>query len=323
MRINPGQDASLSLAGRFVLGGGSGEAGKNMDALVLTADKHKLGLRVVQLSSASDGQDSKAAAQADLLLPLGREVEGVPSMYFGGLLWVPLLHVAPENPCTRVVGRALLSLEVRRPSAAKELRLMRQLPLIPAGLYLPLYKDWEPPRAPTCTVPGPGVWPVESAVRALAGDDLWKRLSEAQVKPGVISSGAFQAAVQAAAEGSSSPLFRATSASGEPGTSGSTVQEDLPFLVATLAPIMADADLLVPFRPSGQCVSVRLNVSQSGCKGLEHFSIRISVSRVGSLPREFLSRRKTHDGTVFSHGFLVRFLCWVLTGLETEVGLKV
>lgn len=245
VRVNPGEDACLSLPGRHVLGGGSGEAGKSMDALVLSAEKHKLGLRLLQLSS---GSDTKAAAQADVVLPLGREVEGVPSMYFGGLLWIPLLHVAPENPCTRVVGRALLCVEACRPNVSRDLRLLRQVPLAPTGLYLPLYKDWEAPRPPTCPVPGPALWPLESAVRALAGDDLWKKLSEEAVKPGIMSSGAFQKALQAAAESSTSPLFRAASASTSmPAASGSGM-EDLHFLVATLAPIMADAGSMVPFR---------------------------------------------------------------------------
>ncbi|CAE7372277.1 DAGLA [Symbiodinium sp. CCMP2456] len=246
VRVNPGEDASLSLPGRYVLGGGSGEAGKSMDASVLSAEKHKLGLRLLQFSS---GSDTKAAAQADVVLPLGREVEGVPSMYFGGLLWIPLLHVAPENPCTRVVGRALLCIEACRPNVSRDLRLLRQVPLAPAGLYLPLYKDWEAPRPPTCPVPGPASWPLESAVRALAGDDLWKKLNDEAVKPGIISSGAFQKALQAAAESSTSPLFRAASASATtPAASGAGV-EDLHFLVATLAPIMADAGSTVPFRP--------------------------------------------------------------------------
>ena len=169
-------------------------------------------------------------------------------MYFGGLLWIPLLHVAPENPCTRVVGRALLCVEACRPNVSRDLRLLRQVPLAPTGLYLPLYKDWEAPRPPTCPVPGPALWPLESAVRALAGDDLWKKLSEEAVKPGIMSSGAFQKALQAAAESSTSPLFRAASASTSmPAASGSGM-EDLHFLVATLAPIMADAGSMVPFR---------------------------------------------------------------------------
>ena len=217
-----------------------------MDALVLSGEKHKLGLRILQLGSGGH-QDPKAAAQADVLLPVGREAEGVPALYFGGLLWVPLVHVSPENPCTRVVGRALLCMEVQRPSTPKELRLMRQLPLAPAGLYLPLYKDWEAPRTPTCAAPGSAVWPLESVVRAMAGDELWKRLTEAQAKPGIISSGAFQAVVQAAG-GSASLLFRASTPT-DVADSGASMQEDLPFLVATLAPIMADAELMLPFRP--------------------------------------------------------------------------
>eukprot|EP00930_Biecheleria_cincta_P038403 TRINITY_DN26386_c0_g1_i1.p1 TRINITY_DN26386_c0_g1~~TRINITY_DN26386_c0_g1_i1.p1 ORF type:complete len:2003 (-),score=437.94 TRINITY_DN26386_c0_g1_i1:41-5536(-) len=254
VRVRLGEDARLCLTGRLVLGGGPPVKEKEhenqaADAALLRGESHTISLRLLQMLTPGDPQGSRLAMGAEVLLPLGRQVEGAPAPYFGGQLWIPLMHAAPDGPWTAVVGRALLRVEAERPEAGAA-RLLRQLPLAPGGLLLPLYKDWQAPKVFEAP-PGPQPWPSEAATRAIAGEDLWKRLQKDEAWPGALKSGAFQAALQAAGEGSSSPLlgggFGWLPAAASRARGPVAVQEDLSFLCSAVPPLMSDAEVLVPY----------------------------------------------------------------------------
>eukprot|EP00913_Durusdinium_trenchii_P027216 g25535.t1 len=108
---------------------------------------------------------------------------------FDGFRWIRIA----------LVGRALMRLEAMRPRGGAP-RLWRRVPLAPAAIFLPLYKDWLPTKVPSELPAGPNKWPLEDAVRLVAGEELWKRLMAAEARRNALPSGAFQALLRQAAE---------------------------------------------------------------------------------------------------------------------------
>lgn len=203
-------------------------------------------LRLLQIAGSGG---TFVAAQAEASLPIGWFVEGVPAPYFGGHQWVPLLHISQERPWTSVIGRALLRVHADRPGAGERMLL----PVAPAGLFLPLYKDWQAAKSPSEPQPFPRQWHLEAAIKLIAGEELWKRLTSAESRINAIASGSFQSILRSVAEQVPSVLF---SSPASPNSDSSacrmaTLQEDLAFLSASVAPMMADAEVLVPTRHNG------------------------------------------------------------------------
>ncbi|CAK8998444.1 unnamed protein product [Durusdinium trenchii] len=246
IRIACPEDTALPLPGRLVVNGGpEGEETRKRDAQLLRGDAHRVDLKLVQI-----GSTSQVAAQAEIQLPIGWYVEGVPAIHFGGHLWATLRHVSPERPWSSVVGRALMRLEAMRPRGGAP-RLWRRVPLAPAAIFLPLYKDWLPTKVPSELPAGPNKWPLEDAVRLVAGEELWKRLMAAEARRNALPSGAFQALLRQAAEQLPGTPLWATPASPQGDSAEGrmrVLQEDLAFLSATIAPMMADAEMLLPYR---------------------------------------------------------------------------
>ena len=55
------------------------------------------------------------------------------------------------------------------PISLLHLATRRRVPLAPAAIFLPLYKDWLPTKVPSELPAGPNKWPLEDAVRLVAG----------------------------------------------------------------------------------------------------------------------------------------------------------
>lgn len=257
LRITCGDDTALGMPGRFIVNTGpEGEdVTRKRDANLLRGDMHKLSLRLLQVG----GSGARSAAQAEIQLPIGWHAEGVPSPYFGGHVWVALRHTSPERPWTSVIGRALLQVQAER-SRPMENRLLQRLPVAPAGLFLPLYKDWQNSKIPTEAPPEQ--WPLEAAVKIIAGGELWQRLTSAQSRINAIPSSAFQAILTSAAEQVPSVLFSSPSSPSADSSAqrARLLQTDLAFLSAVVAPFMADPEMLVPIRPEMKTAVSRLLV---------------------------------------------------------------
>ncbi|CAE8724437.1 unnamed protein product, partial [Polarella glacialis] len=234
IRVALGEDAQLLMPGKPALGGNNTAA---EDAAIQRGEHHRLSLRLLQMAPSSGGQ---LVAESELVLPVGEVKEGAPFAYFGGHIWVPLMHASPDGPWMAVVGRALLSFEAVQPGGASAARLLRSLPLAPSGLLLPLYRAWEAPKK------GDGTWPPEAATRAFAGEDLWSRLVQAEARPKAVSSKAFGEALEAAGAASAA-LGGSCPSSGSTMAGPTLVQEELSFLRATIAPLLADPEALVPY----------------------------------------------------------------------------
>lgn len=160
LRVPFGEDARIVLPKRPSKG-----SSKEVDIEIERGEHHGLRLGVFCLS----GNRSQLIAEARVQLPTGDRSEGLPSLHFAGRIWVALLYAAPDAPSLCTVGRALFKLQAES-STTDAQRSFSDIPSMPSGVFLPLYKNW---------VPAPGnAWPHAELASLALGDDLWSKLAD-------------------------------------------------------------------------------------------------------------------------------------------------
>lgn len=215
VRVVFAEDAQISLPKRPLIGESPAS-----DAEIRQGLHHGLRLNVWRLAGAGEH-----VAEATLQLPHGCE-SGIPSPFFAGRLWVPLVH-----PTTGTVGRALLAIEAEKDGADPATRVFRSLPLVPTGVWLPLYSPW---------IVSKGPWLLESTIRAaVGGEEVCSHFTAAESRASAVKGGAVLA------EDFEAILLQ------------KDLGDDLASLRSSAAAFLADEKRLVPYKQMLHWMAIR------------------------------------------------------------------